>query len=124
MNSVKAVRQPRREPSPDLESLPDIQDLLLGTVSALIKIPEERVPVQVPQGQVEALTALDGPLTALVGLTAPETLPVAGTEDNWSREDRLRPKSSLRATARLRERSRRRGDARRSRSRGVASKRT
>ena len=43
MNSIKTVRQLKRELSPDLESLPDIQGLLLKTVSALIKIPKERV---------------------------------------------------------------------------------
>ena len=59
------------------------------------------------------------------------SLPAAGKENQWSRQGgdearslRLRPQASLRATARLRSRSQRRNDDRRSRSRGMARKKT
>jgi hypothetical protein len=80
-----------------------------------------------------SMVTTGGPSVVVTGSppAAEDPLAAEAMEEHWSRQSgdgdrglRLRPKGSLRATARLRERSQRRGEDRRSRSRGVTRKKT
>jgi hypothetical protein len=141
----------------DLESLPDLRDVIRGTEKAPISIGddeqvetshqesrrEEKIKVELseppPTATVAFLaTTATPPVATEISPTATETISakteaslVAGTGNDWSRQGsdntrslRLRPQASLRATARLRDRSQRRDEDRRSRSRGVGRRRT
>ena len=94
------------------------------------KLPPEDRPEAI-QAALDALLDEDKEEEKAQPAIEEASLPAAGKESQWSRQGgdearslRLRPQASLRATARLRERSQRRNDDRRSRSRGIARKRT
>ena len=137
----------------DIDSLPDPEDLfreIKGTKKAPILIADEdqqgtKIGPATATAVFPAATATADSLAAVIEVspaaaaaapvdsltTVTEASLATGMEDHWSRQGgddvrslRLRPQASLRATARLRDRSQRREQDKRSRSRGVGRKRT
>ena len=101
----------------DLESLPDLKDIIKGSKKAPILIDEdlEQEDIKIEPAIEGPPAAADPPAAAIEDPPAAVDPPGAGMENHWSRQDgdddrglRLRPKTSLRATARLRDRSQRR----------------